>query len=663
MFQRTLLSLGLCSLIVGALHAQDSNPAARVARLAFQSVPDSVTLGDSVHLKAVAYDAANAVVDVPVLYFAAGRTLTLDRTSGAGKALAPGSSRVLALIAGSTQRAQDTIVVRYPPLDRIEVTALPERMYAGAVVRVHGRVMDKSGFGRDDLEIRWVSSDASTLMVDSRGDVTALKPGTATVTGTSEGVKVDRRVSVVANPARTVRVTASADSARTGDVVHFTAQVLDASGRPVADFPVTWAIKSAVEDSVIASEAPAQVDQDGVFVASRAGDYTILAVAGNVVGRATIPVGHRYKSARLSAGEGHGAVSQVHSSDLWVWTGADGNDYAITGTWGGDGIAYFWDVTDPASPTKIDSVKVDARTVNDVKVDEKRGICVISREGASNRRNGLVVLDCSDPHHVTTLSTFDDGLFGGVHNVFLWNNHVFAINAGTRFDIISLVDPKAPKRVSTFELDTPGHGIHDVWVVDGIAYTSNWADGVVLIDVGGGNMGGSLEKPVQMTSYSYPIGATHSAFPFKSKSTGKFYVIVGDEEFPYGLNDTEPDEAGGYIHIVDFSTLKEPVEVARYQIPEAGPHNFWVENDTLYVAYYNAGLRVVDISGELKGNLYDQGRELARFQARDKNGYVPNAAMAWGPQPHKGHVFFTDFNSGLWSVKLPEREARQPLTP
>jgi hypothetical protein len=33
--------------------------------------------------------------------------------------------------------------------------------------------------------------------------------------------------------------------------------------------------------------------------------------------------------------------------------------------------------------------------------------------------------------------------------------------------------------------------------------------------------------------------------------------------------------------------------------------------------------------------------------------------MVWGPQPHKGHVFFSDFNSGLWSVKLvpPRRPA------
>jgi hypothetical protein len=414
-----------------------------------------------------------------------------------------------------------------------------------------------------------------------------------------------------------------------------------------------------VEDTVIAPSAPAQIDQDGRFVAERAGDYTVVATGGNLVARKTVPIGHRYTTQRMNAGKGHGAVRDVHTSDIWVWTGKDGRDYAVTGTWGAQGVAYFWDVTDPASPAKTDSIQVDARTVNDVKLDVEREICVITREGASTRRNGFVVLDCSNPRDVQVLSRFDDGLLGGVHNVFVWNKHVFAINAGRRFDIISIEDPKSPQRVGFFELDTPGHGIHDVWVVDGVAYASQWQDGVILVDVGGGGKGGSLANPVKIGQYKYPIGASHSAFPYRSPA-GKFYVFVGDEQFPYGLEADEPDEAGGYIHVVDFTDLERPKEVARYQVPEAGPHNFWIANDTLYVAYYNAGLRVVDISGELMGNLYNQGRELVRFEARDVQGKVPNAPMAWGPQPHKGHVFFSDFNSGLWSVKLPERPP-QPI--
>jgi len=99
--------------------------------------------------------------------------------------------------------------------------------------------------------------------------------------------------------------------------------------------------------------------------------------------------------------------------------------------------------------------------------------------------------------------------------------------------------------------------------------------------------------------------------------------------------------------------------VARYEVGDFGVHNYWVDRDAelLYVGYYQGGLRVLDISGELLGDLFAQGREVGRFYSDDPDGFIPNSTMAWGPQPHKGNIFFTDFYSGLWAVKLvPEDE-------
>ena len=111
----------------------------------------------------------------------------------------------------------------------------------------------------------------------------------------------------------------------------------------------------------------------------------------------------------------------------------------------------------------------------------------------------------------------------------------------------------------------------------------------------------------------------------------------------------------GYIHIIDFTDPENPRDVARYEASEFGTHNLWVEDDMMYVAYYEGGVRAVDVSGELMGNLATQGREVAVYKAFDPNGYAPNAPMAWGPQPYKGNLFFSDFNSGLWSVKVRPR--------
>ncbi len=115
---------------------------------------------------------------------------------------------------------------------------------------------------------------------------------------------------------------------------------------------------------------------------------------------------------------------------------------------------------------------------------------------------------------------------------------------------------------------------------------------------------------------------------------------------------------------MEFDDPEKPREVARYQVPESGPHNYWIdwEEEILYVAHFDAGLRVVDISGELMGDLYRQGREIAKFYSDDSKGFIPNAPFAWGPQPHKGTIFFTDLYSGLWVVRLLSREDSKAKT-
>ena len=453
---------------------------------------------------------------------------------------------------------------------------------------------------------------------------------------------------------------ASVESARTGDVIRFTAVAKDARGLAVRGVPVHFAVVGKTAPTIIAAGASAQIAEDGRFVAERSGTYTVVASIGSHVASKSVQIERRDVSRDIEL-VGRGKVQDRHTSDFWIWEGTDGRDYAITGTWGADGHSYIWDVTDPSNIEKLHEVQVDARTVSDVKVSEDGDIAVISREGASNRRNGFVVLGVGNPREgVPVLSEFTDQLTGGVHNIFISEGHVFALSAGRRYDVISIEDPRNPERVGRFELGTPGHGVHDVWVSEGVAFSSNWTDGIVAVDVGGGGRGGTPEQPVELGRYSYPSGWNHAAYPYTSQSTGKFYVFAGDESFPRGLRtagEGVPTIAEGWIHIIDWSEWNDPHEVARYQVPEAGSHNLWVEDDILYVGYYNGGLRVVDVSGELMGDLYKQGREIAHFLSFDPDGHIANAPFVWGPQPFKGHIFFTDHNSGLWAVRLKEKTA------
>jgi len=606
----------------------------------------SIEVGDQKQLSAYITEDGEKI-EGEVIFRSRDRKILYVDSLGIAHAFLPGKASIIAFAAGVRNTFE--MMVNFPPIAEIKIDAIPERIYAGTPVKIKYQVIDKAGLVREGAQVEMKSNNESIATIDAFGNIRTEKTGKATITASIEGIENTININVVKNPIVKIVLEAEGDEARTGDVFHFKASALNAKGNEISDAPIFYSFHGVADD--VSQSAAGLIRQDGNFVADKAGIYTITASTGVASAQKTVKINPR-NIARKIKQVGHGSVNDKHTSDFWVWEGADGRDYAVTGTWGADGTAYFWDVTDPASIIKIDSIQVDARTVNDVKVSEDGNITVISREGASDRKNGLVILDTSNPRDVKILSRFDENMTGGVHNVFIDKGYIYALSGGQKYYVINIKDPKNPFAVGKFELDTPGHAIHDVWVEDGIAYSSNWGDGLQLVDVGNGIAGGSPENPVQFASYTYPSGANHAAYPFRSKSTGKFYVIGGDEIFPYGLNMNGPNMAGGFLHFIDFSDLDNPKEVARYELPNAGSHNYWIEGETLYVAFYNGGVRIIDISGDLMGDLYAQGREIAFIRPSDPNGYIPNSPFTWGAQLHKGHVFYSDWNSGLWSAKV-----------
>lgn len=639
------------------LHAQD---------ITIHIEPESPVLevGEELQMHAKAVDSDGNVLSEDLRFISRARSSLGMSRDGMVTALQPGTFRFSVLYTDGDERIIQNFEasINYPPLESITVINLPERVYANTALQLKTEVLDRAGLTRERAGLQY-SVNNNRASVDSFGLLQVNEPGTFRLTVSAEGIETTKEVRVAPNPVRSVQIQNEEVEARTGDVLRIDAVALNQNGTPVSDAPIEYSFIARPDDT-LGQRSEGQVAQDGRFVANLPGYYTLIAKSGNHVSRQTVRINERNVQQRLEL-VGHALVSNVHTSDLWVWEGIDGRDYAITGTWGGNGEAYFWDVTDPANMVPTDTVTVDARTVNDVKISEDGTLAVITREGASNRRNGIVILDVRDPHNVEIISEYTEDLTGGVHNAFIYEDHVYAVNNGRKYDVINIEDPANPYTVSQFELDTPNRSIHDVWIEDGIAYSSNWSDGLVIVDVGstpqadtpeGHELGvGSPSNPVKLGQYKYPSGWNHAAFPFKSESTGDFYVIAGDEAFPDGINvENQPTIPAGWIHFVKFDGWDNPEEVARYEIPEAGTHNMWVDGDTLYVAYYNAGLRVIDISGELMGNLYDQGREIAHYVTTHHEGYVANAAMAWGPQPYKGHIFVSDWNSGLWSFRLVE---------
>jgi hypothetical protein len=558
---------------------------------------------------------------------------------GVVTAVGPGSTRIV-VIGPDRATAFVEVVVSARPATGIEAS-LPGNgvVLTGGSAPVRWQLVDAAGApvagppGLPTLS----SADPGVARVDATGRVFGVEPGRTTLDVRWAGVDgtLTTRVDVAVEEGAAPSLAPTLPTARTGDVVRFS----------VGDghFPA-WSV----------SGAGAQIEAEGgegVFVAETPGRYEVMARVGETTVQTTVvEVAERAYDAELVL-EGRGPIGSHHSGDMWVFEGVDGRDYVYVGTFLHDWMK-VWDVTDPTAPVLTDSLQFDARRINDIKIHPNNRLGIATREGASNRRNGIVMLDLSEPAHPAILSEYTETVTGGVHNVWIdaANEVVFAAHNGTReIHILDISDPADVSEVGRWGLQNADRSLHDVIVQDGYLYASYWNDGLVMLDVGAGSHGGTPTEPVEVSRFAYPIGNTHVAW-----RAGR-YLFIGDEIFPPGWDPDEAIHARGYIHVVDYQDPENPVEVGRYEIPEAGVHNIWIEGDRMYLGYYQAGLRVVDISGELRGDLYAQGREVARILTTDDDTTVPNWSMAWGAQIHKGRIYSSDLNSGIWITRLVER--------
>jgi hypothetical protein len=166
----------------------------------------------------------------------------------------------------------------------------------------------------------------------------------------------------------------------------------------------------------------------------------------------------------------------------------------------------------------------------------------------------------------------------------------------------------------------------------------------VILDVGHGIVGGSPERPVEVSRLADLGGQTHNAWYWPDEG----YVFVGEEDF----------SSPGQMHVVDIRNLREPREVATFRVPGQTPHNFWLDETrgVLYLAWYGKGVRALDVSGELLGELDRQGREIAALQYGTGLGLCDRSGddtCSWAPQLHRGLVWVADMNRGLVTLQPP----------
>ena len=654
MFTRSLFAIIAGALLTVNVLAQGPNPnvpASAIKTVEINSSVKEAEVGQQVKVIVVAKDAAgNVVKETPSTYFAGPFDIAAVDDEGNVKLFGVGQVTVGAIVGGTP--GLTTFMVKAPSVKTVEIAPLKTPLVVGGSVPLEAVTRILNGVPRTGVPISWTSDNAQVATVDDGGVVNAVGPGKATITAKSGTASTTTTITVVKNNLRSLLVTAGAKTARTGDVVRFTAK-----GDPASDVAMRWAV----------SGSGATIDQDGGFVASMPGTYIVTGSSGNVSSSASVVVTPRDLERELTV-VGRVPFKEFQGAEQWII-----GNYAYYST-----IAdrfFVYDISDPANPKLTDTVRVNARLVNDIMTTADGKILVISREGASDRKNGIAFYDTSDPAHPKLISEYTATVTGGVHSAFVHDHYVYLTDDATgSMRVIDFADVKNPKEVARWQTEHPmvstirtkegdhiaGRYIHDLQVKDGLAYLAYWHDGLVILDVGAGIKGGSPENPKLVSQLRFNhnelygngwLAGTHSVFRYKN------YVFLGDEVFPaiFDIKSTKRFPIRGIIHVVDVSDINNPRKVAEYPVPEGAAHNMWVENDVMYVGYYSGGGRVVDVSGELRGDLYQQGREIARIWTGDPDAFRPNLPFTWGAQPHNGLIYFNDIHSGLWIVKLGEK--------
>jgi hypothetical protein len=638
-----------------------------IAKAAVQPSEVAIQVGDTVRLSVSAQDSSGRPFpNTTVRWFQSGGHFEgkVDST-GLVTGGATGTLTVTALVSpsggGSPATAFARVTILPGPAARIALDPVVTKLYAGQTVQMRATPYSANDDRRYD-EVVWSSDAPAIAAVGPSGRLTAGRPGRATLTARAGRARRSLTVTVHANPVASVQLEPALAKARTGDVLKIVFRARTAAGRPVSDAQPEWSL----------NPGNGQIDPDGNFVADVPGTYRVAASFAGRAAEAVVTVRPR-DIRRPTTLVGRLPIS-FPAAEFWIHP--DGKHGYLTTI--GDRI-YAIDLANPAAPAITDSVVVDARHINDLMTTEDGKFGVLTRENASTRKNGIVVLSFEDPAHPKTIAEFTETVTGGVHSTFIYHGYVYLTDDATgSMRVIDLRDPYKPRQVARWE--TPGTSagrmLHDIDVQDGLAYLSYWNNGLVILDVGNGIQGGSPENPQLVSQYKYElddlyrdveavggpgfIRGTHTAWRH-----GK-YVFVGDEVFSAKPRSTEGGgvvglgRAYGRLHVIDVSELRRPKEVAYYEPKDGGTHNVWVAGDTLYLGDYQGGLRVLDISGELRGDLLRQGREIAHVVTGDGRGVVPNAANAWGAFYRNGLVYVNDINTGLWIVKV---EPASGLTP
>jgi uncharacterized protein YjdB len=190
----TTIVTATCKNVSARLRVDVSPP--RADDIAIEPLLEPLQAGEEVRLDATPRDKHGWPVYRPVAWSSADDRIAEVTPGGTIIGRAPGTVRLTAAV--DDARASIVIPVLPPRVVTVDIADPPSALTVGQTVTVGATPLDRANTPLPGRPIAWSSSDPSVVAVTEAGRLTALRPGSAVLTATCEGVRAILRIGVAA---------------------------------------------------------------------------------------------------------------------------------------------------------------------------------------------------------------------------------------------------------------------------------------------------------------------------------------------------------------------------------------------------------------------------------------------------------------------------------
>lgn len=317
---------------------------------------------------------------------------------------------------------------------------------------------------------------------------------------------------------------------------------------------------------------------------------------------------------------------QGEAADVFV---ANGHAFVS----GFEGGLWIVSVTDPAAPMVVAHIEPPSPDYWNAAWVVGTTLYVASAE------RGVLLYDVTTPAMPVALGSVpaaEEAL--NVHTLFVDGATLYAMSPRPDAEVLifDIATPAAPVLLSRFRADgaspTQHRHPHDATVFDGRLYVNHWASGLVIADVT------DPARPSELGRFSYPDATSHASAV--GVFGGRTIVFEGGEDW------------GAHLRVIDATDPSNPTLIAEYaRRPEISLHNMQLVGTRLYVAWYQDGLRVLDVSNPAAPTeigYFNTWRETDPGRAR--SFYEGAIGIR---TPGDGYLYLTDVTRGLMIFREP----------